>query len=80
MRRPDRSRRGDQCRPCATGCSRRGDRCGGVGLNVIQGAVIAGCEQIVAVDRKVAALALARQFGATHAIEALRRRQRHCAS
>jgi len=43
---------------------------GGVGLNVIQGAAIAGCEQIVAVDIRPAPLALARQFGATHTIEA----------
>ena len=43
---------------------------GGVGLNVIQGAAIAGCEQIVAIDVRPAPLALARQFGATHTIEA----------
>jgi Zn-dependent alcohol dehydrogenase len=42
---------------------------GGVGLNVIQGAVLAGCERIVAIDRLPAPLALARQFGATDAIE-----------
>jgi S-(hydroxymethyl)glutathione dehydrogenase/alcohol dehydrogenase len=43
---------------------------GGVGLNVVQGAVIAGCEKIVAIDRHPAPLALARQFGATHALDA----------
>jgi len=43
---------------------------GGVGLNVIQGAVIAGCDQIVAIDRRPAPLLLARQFGATHTLEA----------
>jgi len=43
---------------------------GGVGLNVVQGAVIAGCEQIIAVDVRPAPLVLARQFGATDAIEA----------
>ena len=43
---------------------------GGVGLNVVQGAKIAGCERIVAVDRGDRPLALARQFGATDAINA----------
>jgi S-(hydroxymethyl)glutathione dehydrogenase / alcohol dehydrogenase len=41
---------------------------GGVGLNVVQGAVIAGCEPIIAIDVRPAPLALARRFGATHAI------------
>ncbi len=44
---------------------------GGVGLNVAQGAALAGCEQIIAVDLRPSALALAREFGATHTIEAL---------
>jgi S-(hydroxymethyl)glutathione dehydrogenase/alcohol dehydrogenase len=43
---------------------------GGVGLNVVQGAAIAGCEQIVAVDLHPIPLGIARQFGATHTIEA----------
>ena len=43
---------------------------GGVGLNVVQGAAIVGCERIIAVDRRPAPLALARAFGATDAIEA----------
>src|SRR5260370_1240929 len=43
---------------------------GGVGLNVVQGAAIAGCERIVAIDRRPAPLALARAFGATDTIEA----------
>src|SRR5205085_7983471 len=43
---------------------------GGVGLNVIQAAALAGCEQIVAVDRHAAALAMARSFGATAALDA----------
>jgi S-(hydroxymethyl)glutathione dehydrogenase / alcohol dehydrogenase len=43
---------------------------GGVGLNVVQGARIAGCERIIAVDRGDRPLALARQFGATDAINA----------
>jgi S-(hydroxymethyl)glutathione dehydrogenase / alcohol dehydrogenase len=43
---------------------------GGVGLNAIQGAAIAGCAEIVAVDLRAAPLALATQFGATHTLEA----------
>jgi S-(hydroxymethyl)glutathione dehydrogenase/alcohol dehydrogenase len=43
---------------------------GGIGLNVVQGAVLAGCRQIVAVDRRAAPLALARTFGATDVVEA----------
>jgi S-(hydroxymethyl)glutathione dehydrogenase/alcohol dehydrogenase len=43
---------------------------GGVGLNVIQGAVLCGAEQIIAADRSARPLELARQFGATDAIEA----------
>jgi S-(hydroxymethyl)glutathione dehydrogenase / alcohol dehydrogenase len=43
---------------------------GGVGLNVVQGAAIAGCEEIIAVDLRPVPLELARQFGATHTIEA----------
>jgi S-(hydroxymethyl)glutathione dehydrogenase / alcohol dehydrogenase len=43
---------------------------GGVGLNVVQGAKIAGCEEIIAVDRRPAPLALAAQFGATQTIDA----------
>jgi len=43
---------------------------GGVGLNVIQGAVIAGCQEIIASDLRPAPLALARQFGATQTLEA----------
>ncbi|GAA3981275.1 Zn-dependent alcohol dehydrogenase [Thermobifida alba] len=44
--------------------------CGGVGLNVVQGARIAGAAQIIAVDRIPDKLALARQFGATHTVDA----------
>ena len=43
---------------------------GGVGLNVIQGAAIAGANPIVAVDVAETKLALAKQFGATHTINA----------
>ncbi|MFG2023330.1 Zn-dependent alcohol dehydrogenase [Streptomyces sp. NPDC048825] len=39
---------------------------GGIGLNVIQGARIAGASTIVAVDANPAKEAAARQFGATH--------------
>ncbi len=42
--------------------------CGGVGLNVIQGARIAGAERIIALDTLEAKLALAREFGATDAL------------
>ncbi len=41
---------------------------GGVGLNVVQGAAIAGCERIIAVDLRPAPLAIARQFGATDVV------------
>ena len=39
--------------------------CGGVGLNVIQGAAIAGAERIIAIDTLQAKLDMARTFGAT---------------
>jgi S-(hydroxymethyl)glutathione dehydrogenase / alcohol dehydrogenase len=44
--------------------------CGGVGLNVIQGAAIAGAGTIVAVDVVDDKLELARELGATHAVDA----------
>jgi len=43
---------------------------GGVGLNVVQGARLAGCEKIIAVDQQRKPLELAREFGATDALEA----------
>jgi Zn-dependent alcohol dehydrogenase len=43
---------------------------GGVGLNVVQGAAIAGAEKIIAVDLLASKLDLARRFGATHTINA----------
>jgi Zn-dependent alcohol dehydrogenase len=46
--------------------------CGGVGLNVIQGARIAGAEVIIAVDIHQAKLDTARLFGATHTVDASR--------
>jgi S-(hydroxymethyl)glutathione dehydrogenase/alcohol dehydrogenase len=42
--------------------------CGGVGLNVIQGAVLAGATTIIAADVVDAKLELAKEFGATHTI------------
>lgn len=43
---------------------------GGVGLSAILGAQLAGAQEIVAVDRVTAKLELARQLGATRAVEA----------
>ena len=43
---------------------------GGVGLNVVQGALLAGCEEVIAVDARSRPLELAREFGATHTVEA----------
>jgi S-(hydroxymethyl)glutathione dehydrogenase/alcohol dehydrogenase len=42
--------------------------CGGVGLNVIQGARIAGAGRIIALDTNEAKLAMAKQFGATDTV------------
>lgn len=44
--------------------------CGGVGLNVIQGAVLAGATTIIAADVVDAKLELATKFGATHTVRA----------
>jgi len=44
--------------------------CGGVGLNIVQGARIAGAGQIVGVDRYPAKLATATAFGATATVDA----------
>lgn len=44
--------------------------CGGVGMNVIQGARCAGASTIIAVDTVESKLGWARQFGATHTIHA----------
>ena len=43
---------------------------GGVGLMALLAARMSGCRQIVAVDRVAAKLALARQLGATHTVDA----------
>jgi S-(hydroxymethyl)glutathione dehydrogenase/alcohol dehydrogenase len=42
---------------------------GGVGLNVIQGARIAGADKIIAVDINLSRLEMAKQFGATHIVQ-----------
>src|SRR5262245_46568488 len=44
--------------------------CGGVGLNVVQGARLAGAATIVAADLLDGKLAYARDFGATHTVNA----------
>lgn len=44
--------------------------CGGVGLSVIQGAVLAHAKQIIAVDVNPVKLQWAKDFGATHVINA----------
>jgi len=44
--------------------------CGGIGLNIIQGAWLAGAERIVAVDLNPEKLTLARTFGATDTVNA----------
>jgi len=44
--------------------------CGGVGLNAIQGAVLSGASQIIAVDILENKLAAAKEFGATHTLNA----------
>jgi NDMA-dependent alcohol dehydrogenase len=44
--------------------------CGGVGLNVVQGARLAGAERVIAVDVNPAKLDLAREFGATDTVDA----------
>jgi S-(hydroxymethyl)glutathione dehydrogenase/alcohol dehydrogenase len=43
---------------------------GGVGLNVIQGCALAGAERIIAVDIHPNKLEMAREFGATHFVDA----------
>jgi S-(hydroxymethyl)glutathione dehydrogenase/alcohol dehydrogenase len=44
--------------------------CGGIGLNVIQGAILAGASRVIAVDQRAAKLDLARRFGATDIVDA----------
>ncbi|MCC6961154.1 MAG: Zn-dependent alcohol dehydrogenase [Dehalococcoidia bacterium] len=44
--------------------------CGGVGLNIIQGAKLAGASRIIAVDLVESKLAAAKEFGATDVVDA----------
>jgi len=44
--------------------------CGGIGLNAIQGAALAGAGRVIAVDRLPTKLAMAQAFGATDIIDA----------
>ncbi len=44
--------------------------CGGIGLNCIQGAFLAGARRVIAVDMVASKLELAKQFGATDTIDA----------
>ena len=44
--------------------------CGGIGLNAVQGASIAGASRIVAIDKLAWKLELARNFGATDLVDA----------
>ncbi len=44
--------------------------CGGVGLNVIQGALLCGASRIIGVDLSAMKLELAKQFGATDVVDA----------
>jgi S-(hydroxymethyl)glutathione dehydrogenase/alcohol dehydrogenase len=46
--------------------------CGGVGLNVVQGAAMVSADPIIAIDIYDHKLEMARQFGATHAINSTR--------
>ena len=46
--------------------------CGGIGLSAIQGGLVAGCQRVIAVDLIDAKLEVAREFGATHAVNASR--------
>ena len=46
--------------------------CGGVGLNVVQGAVLAGATRIIAVDPVPFKLAKSEELGATHLVNAAR--------
>ncbi len=46
--------------------------CGGVGLNVVQGARLAGASPVIACDLRDNKLAYAKSFGATHTVNAAR--------
>ena len=70
VRRHDGSRSGHHTAKVEPGSSVAIFGCGGVGLNCIQGAVLASAEPIIAVDIRDNKLEMARQFGATHTINA----------
>ncbi len=57
-------------RAALIGCAVAVIGCGGVGLNVIQGASLSGAARIIAVDVSDFKLELAQQFGATHTVNA----------
>lgn len=42
--------------------------CGGIGLNILQGAVLSGAYPIIAVDTNAAKMQMTREFGATHTL------------
>ncbi|MEX2212711.1 MAG: zinc-binding dehydrogenase [Phycisphaeraceae bacterium] len=44
--------------------------CGGVGLCAVAGAVVAGCDPVIAIDLRADKLAVAKELGATHVIDA----------
>src|SRR5258708_13231314 len=44
--------------------------CGGIGMNVVQGAALAGARMVIAVDIVDFKLEKAKEFGATHTINA----------
>ena len=44
--------------------------CGGIGLNIVQGAVLAGASRVIAVDLHPSKLELAQVFGATDVVDA----------
>ena len=44
--------------------------CGGVGLNILQGAALCGAGMIIAIDNNPAKMEIAKQFGATHTLMA----------
>ncbi len=44
--------------------------CGGVGINVIQGARLVGADPIIAIDTMASKLEMAKRFGATHTVDA----------
>jgi len=51
--------------------------CGGIGLAVLQGAVLSGASRIVAIDRSSAKLEAAREFGATDVLDSGADTERH---